>query len=241
MIEEQSFLILDLNDKIKQTDSMKKFDSKHQAVITEDKQEPVQKVEAADTKAKTNKASHNGKHYSELYIKASEKKHSDADVIASDNDYEDIVEDDDDNDSFITINTDDETDEESDATIENSQSSDSGYNDYHDSSPVNGPQYLTNSSYGVNPMFARADGTESCQDFVYFNRGTEIKLTFLHNSFFAGKELQTIPEKEVVKSAEQKKDLRKGDIAWSGSLKRTHKIVIINNESALVCNESCLI
>jgi len=226
MIEEQSFLILDLNDKIKQTDSMKKFDSKHQAVITEDKQEPVQKVEAADTKAKTNKASHNGKHYSELYIKASEKKHSDAEVIASDNDYEDIVEDDDDNDSFITINTDDETDEESDATIENSQSSDSGYNDYHDSSPVNGRQYKTNSSYGVNPMFARADGTESCQDFVYFNRG---------------KELQTIPEKEVVKSAEQKKDLRKGDIAWSGSLKRTHKIVIINNESALVCNESCLI
>jgi len=179
MIEEQSFLILDLNDKIKQTDSMKKFDSKHQAVITEDKQEPVQKVEAADTKAKTNKASHNGKHYSELYIKASEKKHSDAEVIASDNDYEDIVEDDDDNDSFITINTDDETDEESDATIENSQSSDSGYNDYHDSSPVNGPQYLTNSSYGVNPMFARADGTESCQDFVYFNRGAEIKLIFL--------------------------------------------------------------
>ena len=52
--------------------------------------------------------------------------------------------------------------------------------------------------------------------------------------------LQTIPEKlydSIKEPRRETLDLQ----SKSGSLKRSHRIVIINNESALVCNESCLI
>ena len=47
--------------------------------------------------------------------------------------------------------------------------------------------------------------------------------------------------KEHFGSLGQKKDGKRPLTEWSGSLKRSHRIVIINNEQALVCNESCLI
>ena len=55
--------------------------------------------------------------------------------------------------------------------------------------------------------------------------------------------MQTIPEKETRSGTEKEEELQKKDDRkeWTGSLRRSHRIVIINNESALVCNESCLI
>ena len=47
--------------------------------------------------------------------------------------------------------------------------------------------------------------------------------------------------KEHYGSLGRKKDGKRPLAEWSGSLKRSHRIVIINNEQALVCNESCLI
>ena len=47
--------------------------------------------------------------------------------------------------------------------------------------------------------------------------------------------------KEHFGSLGRKKDGKRPLTEWSGSLKRSHRIVIINNEQALVCNESCLI
>ena len=39
-----------------------------------------------------------------------------------------------------------------------------------------------------------------------------------------------------------RKEEEKGAMAeWTGSLKKSHRIVIINREQAVVCNESCLI
>ena len=225
MIEEQSSIIVDLNDRIRQQSDTafdeEQADNADIADIATQDERAKQKPEA-DIKPKTNKVSGNTKQFCQLYQKASEKK------CESDDDYEDIN-DDDDNDSFITIDTDDEA-ADSDGTIENTESSDSGYTDYQDNSPNSEPFH---SSFGVNPLFAsRQDGTEACQeDFIFFNREVASK--------DERRDLQTIPEKEVLTTSPVKD--KPPAAVWTGSLKRSHKIVIINNQSALVCNESCLI
>ena len=114
-----------------------------------------------DNKTSAIKAS--SKNYRELYQKATQDN-TRKDCEQKSEEYEDIdLYDDDDNDSFITIDEDyedyEDEDGASDSTLENSQSSDSGYTD--------------GSSYGVNPLFSHQanDGTEACQDdFVFFNQ-----------------------------------------------------------------------
>ena len=121
--------------------------------------------EAAKTtdENKTSPIKSSSKNFRELYQKAAQdntRKEEKAE------EYDEIdLYDDDDNDSFITIDEDyedyEDEDGASDSTLENSQSSDSGYTE------SNG------SSYGVNPMFSLQanDGTEACQDdFVFFNQ-----------------------------------------------------------------------
>ena len=116
---------------------------------------------------KTSPIKGSSKNFRELYKKAAQdntRKHCEQ----KSEEYDEIdLHDDDDNDSFITIDEDyedyedEDEDGASDSTLENSQSSDSGYTD------SNG------SSYGVNPMFSLQanDGTEACQDdFVFFNQ-----------------------------------------------------------------------
>jgi hypothetical protein len=145
-------------------------------------------------------------HIRELYQKASDGKKVE-DV------YED--DDDDDNDSFITINT---SDEESDSTLENSESSDSGIIE-HD--------FDTHGSYGINPMFSKGSKDQmstmsrACKDFVY------------------------IPQKEetVIKRADglssQIVKQKKSRITSIGRSMR--KIAILNDDCSIVVNESCLI
>ena len=154
MIEQQNFMILDLNEKIKQDniEEVKEHDEENKQKI----------IIGMENKSRPAVVKDSTKKYCELYQKASEMKKE----IEEDNDYEDIIEDDDDNDSFITIDTDED---DSDCTLENSGSSDSGYTEYNDTT-------TTTTSYGVNPLFADQDltdindGTEACQDFVFFNQ-----------------------------------------------------------------------
>ena len=155
MIEQQNFMILDLNDKMKQ-ENIKEVDQQQK------NEENKRKIMIeSEIKSRSTVGKGSTKKYCDLYQKASElKKYVEEDDI----DYEDIIEDDDDNDSFITIDTDDD---DSDCTLENSSSSDSGYTEYNDTN---------NTSYGINPLFADQDlinindGTEACQDFVFFNQ-----------------------------------------------------------------------
>ena len=115
--------------------------------------------------SKTSPSKGSSKNFRELYQKAAQDN-TRKDCEPKSEDYDEIdLYDDDDNDSFITIDEDyedyEDEDGASDSTLENSQSSDSGYTD------SNG------SSYGVNPMFSLQanDGTEACQDdFVFFNQ-----------------------------------------------------------------------
>ena len=115
--------------------------------------------------SKTSPIKSSSKNFRELYQKAGQDN-TRKDCEEKSEEYEDIdLCDDDDTDSFITIDEDyedyEDEDGASDSTLENSQSSDSGYTD------SNG------SSYGVNPMFSLQanDGTEACQDdFVFFNQ-----------------------------------------------------------------------
>ena len=143
MIQQQSHMILDLNEKV----NNKNNDDSRQAKTIE---EPSIKQ---NEKTKQ-------QNFSELYQKSAIKK---VESEVEDHEYEDVYTDDD-TDSFITIDTDEDID--SDGTIENSQSSDSGYTDYND--------HITstnNNSYGINPMFLhQSDGTESCEDFVFFKQ-----------------------------------------------------------------------
>ena len=71
--------------------------------------------------------------------------------------------------------------------------------------------------------------------FTFLDNNEKIKQKMVERSG-----LQTIPEKlydSIKEPRRETLDLQ----SKSGSLKRSHRIVIINNESALVCNESCLI
>ena len=151
MIQQQSHMILDLNEKV----NNKNNDESRQAKTIE---EPSIKQ---NEKTKQ-------QNFSELYQKSAIKK---VESEVEEHEYEDVYTDDD-TDSFITIDTDEDID--SDGTIENSQSSDSGYTDYND--------HITstnNNSYGINPMFLhQSDGTESCEDFVFFkqNKGKFLSL-----------------------------------------------------------------
>ena len=162
MIRDQNFMILDLNEKIRETGN-DTHDSKN---VSRSFSKP------GTIKALVNSSENNvSKRFSDLYLKAAETKDDN-------DDYESVIDDeDDDNDSFITI----ESDAESDATLGRDQSSsDSGYTDIAEAAPGV-------SSYGVNPMFARhsgsqADGTESCEDFVFFNKG-QIKNVRLSKCF----------------------------------------------------------
>ena len=157
MIRDQNFMILDLNEKIRETGN----DSHDSKNISRSFSKPATIKAPANNNnniSENNNVSKASKRFSDLYLKAAETKED------KDDDYESVIDDDDDNDSFITI----ESDAESDVTLGNDQSSsDSGYTDIAEAPGV--------SSYGVNPMFARlsgrqGDGTESCEDFVFFNR-----------------------------------------------------------------------
>ena len=158
MIRDQNFMILDLNEKIRETGN----DSHDSKNVSRSFSKPGTIKAPVNNSNSENNVS---KRFSDLYLKAA--------VTKDDNDdYESVI-DDDDNDSFITI----ESDAESDVTLGHGQSSsDSGYTDIAEAPGV--------SSYGVNPMFARhsgsqADGTESCEDFVFFNSGKgQIKKNF---------------------------------------------------------------
>ena len=187
---------------------------------------------------KTSPIKSSSKNFRELYQKAAQDN-SRKDCEEKGEEYEEIdLYDDDDTDSFITIDEDyedyEDEDGESDSTLENSQSSDSGYTD------SNG------SSYGVNPMFSLQanDGTEACQeDFVFFNQKKkgesrscpDKKIMFCNSAHIAG----DIENKRCEIPIQQKPPQSSSDLF--GSLKKSHRIVIINKESALVCNESCLI
>ena len=151
-------MIMDLNEKMKETGN-EIHDSKNASRSfpkTTTMKPPVNNNNEYNNNSKVTKK------FSDLYLKAVETKDDKED------DYESVI-DDDDNDSFITI----ESDAESDVTLghEDQSSSDSGYTDIAEApAPA--------SSYGVNPMFARhsqgggqGDGTESCEDFVFYNSG----------------------------------------------------------------------
>ena len=158
MIRDQSFMIMDLNEKMKETGN-EIHDSKNASRSFPQTTTMKPSVNNNNEYKNNSKAT---KKFSDLYLKAVETKDDKED------DYESVI-DDDDNDSFITI----ESDAESDVTLghEDQSSSDSGYTDIAEApAPA--------SSYGVNPMFARhsqgggqGDGTESCEDFVFYNSG----------------------------------------------------------------------
>ena len=118
--------------------------------------DPIKNTE----ESKTTPVKAAGKHFRELYQRAQDNTRKCEEV----DEYQE--EDDDSDDSFITIDEDceDSCDDSggSDSTLENSQSTDSGFH-----TDSNG------SSYGVNPLFSLQpnDGTETCQDdFVFFNQ-----------------------------------------------------------------------
>ena len=154
MIRDQSFMILDLNEKIKETGN-ESHDSKN---VSRSFSKPATMKASDNNNENNNNNSKATKRFSDLYLKAAETKND------KDDDYESVIDDDDDNDSFITI----ESDAESDVTLGHDQSSsDSGYTDIAEAPGAS-------SSYGVNPMFSsqgqgQGDGTESCEDFVFYN------------------------------------------------------------------------
>ena len=121
-----------------------------------------------------------------------------------------------DNDSFITINT---SDEESGFTLDASESSDSGIID-------------TFGSYGVNPMFSKGveDKTSItsrvCKEFVFIRQNKE-------------KCKSQTPEADDKVDAQGTKSL---DNSLTASIKHSQrKIVILQDDSAMIVNESCLI
>ena len=151
-------MILDLNEKMRETGN----ESHDLKSISRSFSKPATIKAPANNNnnnSENNNVSKASKRFSDLYLKAAETKED------KDDDYESVIDDDDDNDSFITI----ESDAESDVTLGHDQSSsDSGYTDIAEAPGA--------SSYGINPMFARhsgrqGDGTESCEDFVFFNSG----------------------------------------------------------------------
>ena len=161
MIRDQSFMILDLNEKIKETGN-ESHDSKN---VSKSFSMPATMKASANNNNNNNENNNTSKatkRFSDLYLKAAETKDD------KDDDYESVIDDDDDNDSFITI----ESDAESDVTLGHDQSSsDSGYTDIAEAPGAA-------SSYGVNPMFSshnqvQGDGTESCEDFVFYNNSKE--------------------------------------------------------------------
>ena len=181
-----------------------------------------------------------GKHFRELYQRAQDNTRRDAGLNC-----EEVAEcqedDNDSDDSFITIDEDceDSCDDSggSDSTLENSQSTDSGFH-----TDSNG------SSYGVNPLFSLQpnDGTEACQDdFVFFNqkKGESLIRVYTVVTPNITDEMKTsrrdVTRDDTILSQSQKKSPSSSQLL--GSLKKSHRIVIINNETALVCNESCLI
>ena len=121
-----------------------------------------------------------------------------------------------DNDSFITIDT---SDEDSDYTLDTSKSSDSGFID-------------TLGSYGVNPMFSKSveDQTSTtsraCKEFVYI-RQNKVK--------YKAQE----PETDDVADELRLKSLVDSQTAPINRSQR--KIVILQDKSAIIVNESCLI
>ena len=154
MIRDQSFMILDLNEKIKETGN----ESHGSKNVTRPFAKPMKAIVNINNNEINASKANKSKRFSNLYLKAADNKD------ANDDDYESVIDDnEDDTDSFITI----DSDAESDVTLGNDQSSDSGYTDRD-------TETSAASSYGVNPLFARlggikGDGTESCEDFVFFN------------------------------------------------------------------------
>jgi len=224
-IENQGTIILDLDQKLRYNQQKTLEESEEDFVFRDfvkncelTRTDPIKNPE--DTKKTTIKTS--GKNFRELYQKAQDNTMKDIEK-KSDAEIEEYEDGDDDDDSFITIDEDDYYEDDSggsDSTLENSQSTDSGF--HTDSA---------GSSYGVNPLFSLQsnDGTEACQDdFVFFNQKKDDS-----EKTRAGR----IPVSAGGTRAKQKLS----SSGSFGSLKRSHRIVIINNETALVCNESCLI
>ena len=163
MIQQQGFMIVDLNHKIHQVEA-KDAPVQESNKISDGDLISFGEVGSGGKAFNTvnNINNNNSKKYSELYQKAAVE----VSKKGLDEEYED-VEDDDDNDSFITI----DSDADSEATLEEggagreSESSDSGYTDYADL------------SYGVNPLFsslgAQDTASQRCQDFVFFKQSQD--------------------------------------------------------------------
>merc|ERR1712083_497729 len=220
MIDEQSRVIRDMTDKMTDNKVNKfaeeeevrelKGEKKYQDLIVKDDTIPI----VSPCKKVT------PKNFRQLYQKALDKKKVEDIYEEVDEDFDD---DDDDNDSFITINS---SDEESDYTLENSESSDSGIIE-HDFD-------TTTASYGVNPLFSKHSAekvstiSRACKEFVYKPQREDHQ----SSTVTVNNKTDTLRSQMVTKP----------DLQRMTSIKRSQrKIVIMNDESAMIVNESCLI
>ena len=211
MIDEQSKVIRDMTGKMENNQIN---DSEEFSKIKEDEKLYDTIVENEDSPIVSPCKKVTPKNFRQLYQKALDGKKVE-DVYDDD--------DDDDNDSFITINS---SDEESDYTLENSESSDSGIIE-HD--------FDVNASYGINPLFSKrsidqmSTISRACKEFVYIPQREGPDKS---SSLTVIKSGETLKGQMVTKP-----DMRR--VTSSGRSQR--KIVILNDDSAMVVNESCLI
>ena len=212
MIDEQSRVIRDMTGKM--TDDKIKDEEPTEIKEEEKLNDPIVINQNIPIVSPCKKVT--PKNFRQLYQKALDGKKVEADIYETVDDDED----DDDNDSFITINS---SDEESDYTLENSESSDSGIIE-HD--------FDASASFGINPLFSKhgidqmSTTSRACKDFVYIPQREEIAQSSLNS---VGK---TLKSHMVTKTDKQK-------MTPSGRSQR--KIVILNDASAMIVNESCLI
>ena len=118
------------------------------------------------------------------------------------------------------------SDDDSDYTLENSESSDSGIIE-HD--------FDSSASFGINPLFSKhskdqmSTTSRACKEFVYIPQREEDAKSLLLAGNTVGK---TLKSHMVTKTDKQR---------MTGSGRSQRKIVILNDESAMIVNESCLI
>jgi len=214
MIDEQSRVIRDMTDKM--TDNKIKKEELTESKEDEKFNDPIVKNQNIPIVSPCKKVT--PKNFRQLYQKALDGKKVEDDI------YETVdEEDDDDNDSFITINS---SDDDSDYTLENSESSDSGIIE-HD--------FDSTASFGINPLFSKhskdqmSTTSRACKEFVYIPQREEGAKSLLLTGNTVGK---TLKSHMVTKTDRQR---------MTGSGRSQRKIVILNDESAMIVNESCLI
>ena len=216
MIDEQSRVIRDMTGKM--TDDKIKDEEPTELKEEEKLNDPIVKNQDIPIVSPCKKVT--PKNFRQLYQKALDGKKLEEDIYETVDDEDD---DDDDNDSFITINS---SDDESDYTLENSESSDSGIIE-HD--------FDATASFGINPLFSKhgkdqmSTTSRACKDFVYIPQREELAQSSSLTLNSVGK---TLKSHMVTKTDNQKMTPR-------GRSQR--KIVILNDASAMIVNESCLI